>query len=247
MLKYASLSKAGTRKYNEDYLQIATISDRSCFVVCDGLGGHESGDVAARIAATAFSDNFYYADDLSEFLSDAFTKAQKNIELKQKEKVSKKNMRTTVVCMVTDEKNIYIGHIGDSRLYCFRKNGTYTRTLDHSLPQLLVQSNTISEAEIRNHPNRNMLLKVMGDKWEEPLYEIQEPVNINDFSAFLLCSDGFWEFIHENEMISALTSSTTPQEWLNKMEKIVEQNGHLKEMDNYTAIAVLYEKERKEE
>ena len=238
MLRYASLSKAGDRNCNEDYLRMSSFSNRHCFVVCDGLGGHECGDVAAKIAANTFIDELFYADDLSKFLLDTFVKAQKNIELKQKLTDIKKDMKTTAVCMVTDERNVYVGHVGDSRLYCFKKDGTYIRTLDHSIPQILVQSNTITEAEIRNHPNRNMLLKVMGDKWDEPLCEIAPPMQMSDFSAFLLCSDGFWELVKEDEMISALNSSTSPQEWLYKMTEIVEANGRDRQMDNYTAITI---------
>lgn len=242
MLKYASLSETGNRKYNEDYLRISSISNRHCFVVCDGLGGHDYGDLAARIVANTFVDELYYADHLPDFLLNTFVKAQKNVELKQKLSNTKKDMKTTAVCMLTDENNLYVGHVGDSRLYCFKKDGTYTRTLDHSIPQILVQSKTITEDEIRNHPNRNMLLKVIGDRWDEPLCEIADPIPIDDYFAFLLCSDGFWELINETEMLSTLKSSSTPQEWLDKMKTIVEQNGISREMDNYTAITIFYKK-----
>lgn len=242
MLKYASLSEIGNRKYNEDYLRISSISNRHCFVVCDGLGGHDYGDLAARIVANTFVDELYYAEHLPDFLLNTFVKAQKNIELKQKLSNTKKDMKTTAVCMLTDENNLYVGHVGDSRLYCFKKDGTYTRTLDHSIPQILVQSKTITEDEIRNHPNRNMLLKVIGDRWDEPLCEIADPIPIDDYFAFLLCSDGFWELINETEMLSTLKSSSTPQEWLDKMKTIVEQNGISREMDNYTAITIFYKK-----
>lgn len=242
MLKYASLSKTGNRKYNEDYLRITSISNRYCFVVCDGLGGHEYGDVAAKIAANTFVDELYYAENLSDFLKETFVKAQKNIELKQKLTNAKKDMKTTAVCMVTDEKSIYIGHVGDSRLYCFKKDGTYIRTLDHSIPQILVQSNTITESQIRNHPNRNMLLKVLDDRWDEPLCEISEPLPLEDYEAFLLCSDGFWELVVEDEMIETLNLSNTPQEWLDRMTAIVESNGKSREMDNYTAITIMNNK-----
>lgn len=238
MLKYASLSKVGHRKHNEDYLRIASISDRYCFVVCDGLGGYEHGDVAAKVVADTFIDELCYADSLSDFLFNSFIKAQKNVEKEQRETNAKKDMKTTAVCMVADGKNIFVGHIGDSRLYGFRKDGTYIRTLDHSIPQILVQSNAITEKEIRNHPHRNMLLKVIGDAWDEPLCEIAEPASMDEYSAFLLCTDGFWELIEEEEMISTLQSSCSPQEWLDKMTEVVENNGKDKDMDNYTAITI---------
>ena len=61
-----------------------------------------------------------------------------------------------------------------------QKDGTYIRILDHSIPQILVQSNTITESQILNHPNGNMLLKGMGDKWDESLCEISEPFSLED-------------------------------------------------------------------
>ena len=238
MLKYASISKSGSRKCNEDYLRIASVANRYCFVVCDGLGGHECGDIAAKIAANTFVDELCFAEDLSTFLLETFVKAQKNIEIKQKMADVKRDMKTTAVCMVTDERNVYVGHVGDSRFYCFKKDGTYIRTMDHSIPQILVQSNMIAEEEIRNHPNRNMLLKVIGDTWDEPLCEIAAPLPMQDCSAFLLCTDGFWELVKEEEMMAWLQSSNSPQEWLDKMTAVVEQNGSDIEMDNYTAIAI---------
>lgn len=83
-----------------------------------------------------------------------------------------------------------------------------------------------------------MLLKVMGDKWDEPLCEVSGPLKIDDFSAFLLCSDGFWELVTEEEMISTLSVSNSPQEWLEKMITILEADCSEKEMDNFTAITI---------
>lgn len=240
MLKYASFTATGNRNYNEDYLRISSVSGRQCFVVCDGLGGYEYGDVAAKIAANTFVDELYYGgSDLPAYLFNSFMKAQNQIEAGQKDKDAKKEMKTTAVCMVADETNAFVGHVGDSRFYGFLPDGRYIRSLDHSIPQLLVQSNTITESEIRNHPHRNMLLKVMGEKWEEPLCELSPPLILNDYSAFLLCTDGFWENITEDDMIKTLTNSTNPQEWLNKMTAIVEAAGKAKDMDNYTAIAIM--------
>ncbi len=239
MIKYASITNVGSRNCNEDNFKVSSVSDRHCFVVCDGLGGHNAGDVASKIATNVFVDEFCYCNDLLNFLENAFDSAQKRILLYQKENNSYRNMKTTAVCMSTDGNHVYVGHVGDSRFYGFKKDGSYIRTLDHSIPQLLVQSQTITEVEIRNHPNRNMLFKVLGEKSDEAACELSEPLSMDDFSAFLLCSDGFWELINEADMTSCLNTSSTPQEWLDKMTAIVELNGVNKNMDNYTAITVM--------
>lgn len=241
MLKYASISKIGNRKCNEDYIKISSVSERYCFVVCDGLGGHECGDVAAQIAGNTIVEEFYYCNNLSDFLENAFMKAHNNILSQQKARNIKGEMKTTVVGMVTDGKYGYVGHIGDSRFYGFSDGNNYICTFDHSVPQILVESNVIDEKQIRNHPSRNMLLKVLGDKNEDTQCELSEPVLLQEYNAFLLCTDGFWEMITEEEMMSTLFNSSSPTEWLDRMIAIVEVNGLDKKMDNYSAIAVFNE------
>ena len=238
MLRYALISETGDRSLNEDAIRVASVANKHCFIVCDGLGGHDRGDVAARMAANTFADELCFADNLADFLPHAFNQAQRKIVGKQKEIQVKSKMKTTAVVLVTDEKMAYVGHIGDSRFYGFTKDGQYIRTLDHSIPQILVNSQTIEEKDIRNHPSRNMLLKVIGDHYDETMLELHDPFLLDDYSAFLLCSDGFWELIQEEQMISLLHSSVSPQEWLDQMLQIVEQRGASIKMDNYSAIAI---------
>ena len=134
--------------------------------------------------------------------------------------------------------NIQWGHIGDSRLYHFRGNRLAERTLDHSVPQMLVSSGEIKEKEIRHHPDRNRVLRVMGTEWAQPKYEIGNAVRSKGSHSFLLCSDGFWELIEEKEMKNMLRKASSPEDWLNHMEQAVLENGKEEDMDNYSAIAV---------
>ena len=124
----------------------------------------------------------------------------------------------------------------------FRKNKIYKRTLDHSVPQMLVLSKQIKEKNIRNHPDRSMLLRVMGVEWEEPMYELMEPIPLKKAQAILLCSDGFWELINEDEMCACLKKSKSVTEWLAMMAKIVSDRGDNIKMDNNTAVAVWLDK-----
>ena len=112
------------------------------------------------------------------------------------------------------------------------------RTLDHSIPQMLVLAKEIKEEDIRYHSERNIILKVMGTKWENPQYEITGIEKIKKIQAFLLCTDGFWELITENHMEKYLEESSSVNEWLDKMSKHVKQSGKGKDVDNNTAIAV---------
>ncbi len=238
MLKYAVFTKPGSRPINEDSVGCFQNGNNQCFILCDGLGGHGMGDVASALVKEVFRDQFSKTEDAVNFLGQTFSAAQEILMMEQTERNVRKKMKTTAVALVTDEKTAYIGHIGDSRCYVFRKNKVQTRTLDHSIPQMLVLSREMKESEIRNHPDRNIVLRVMGVDWEEPMYELFAPMPLKKYQAFLLCSDGFWELIEEKDMCALLKSSASPEEWLASMASLVKENGKGRNMDNYSAIAV---------
>ena len=102
----------------------------------------------------------------------------------------------------------------------------------------------IKDKQIRSHPDRNRLLRVMGVEWEKSKYELSEEGALNDGDAFLMCSDGFWEPITEKEMCRLLKKSNSVEDWLNAMQITVKTNGKETNMDNNTAIAVLYRKDK---
>ena len=239
MLSISQFTDKGSRNANEDSVGHFSNGSNHCFVVCDGLGGHGMGDIASKTVVDEFEKQFMTAKDMSRLLPVAFESAQSALLKEQAARNARRKMKTTCVALITDEKNAYIGHVGDSRLYVFYKNKVKYRTLDHSIPQMLALSKEIKESEIRNHPERNFLMRVMGIDWEEPMYELAPAEKLKKCQAFLLCTDGFWELILEEDMCRLLKESASPGEWLNKMAEIVRQNGEGKNMDNYSAIAVL--------
>lgn len=239
MLKYTLLSEKGNRLVNEDAVKIAERGVIKCFTVCDGLGGYEAGDVASQIAAKTFMEQTENAAQLSAFLPEAFAKIQHKLLERQDNANSKRNIKTTAVAMITDGEQAYVGHVGDSRWYGFLAGGGYVRTRDHSMPQLLADAGTIGQEQIRNHPSRNMLLRALGERDTEPAWELIPPVAVRDYRGFLLCSDGFWEWIGEDEMERTLHCSDSPRQWLEQMAAIVEANGAGNTMDNYSAIAII--------
>ena len=238
MLTYAMTTATGSRPINEDAIGCFENGDNRLFILCDGLGGHGMGDVASSLVKEVFRDQFFKTDDMVNFLGEAFTAAQQILMMEQVEQRARHKMKTTAVALATDADTAYIGHIGDSRLYVFQNGRVKTRTLDHSIPQMLVLSREIKEREIRHHPDRNIVLRVMGIEWEEPMYELMLPFKLKKHQAFLLCSDGFWELIEEKEMCALLKRASSPQEWLMNMADVVRQNGAGHAMDNYSAIAV---------
>ena len=238
MLTFSSFTNRGSREINEDRIGCFANKGAHCFVVCDGLGGHGMGDAAAQTVVSVFQDLFSKSGDPARFLPEAFTAAQQILLTEQAALNARQKMKTTAVALVTDEHKAYIGHVGDSRLYVFQNNRVLTRTLDHSIPQMPVLSRQLREEEIRNHPDRNIVLRVMGVDWESPMYELAKPLRLRKCQAFLLCTDGFWELILEEEMCEFLQNSSSPEEWLRRMAAQVRERGKGKQMDNYSAIAV---------
>ncbi len=238
MVTYHLLSNRGDRENNEDSIGMYQAGQNYCFVLADGLGGHGKGERASELAVEEVVKVFAVDGAGAEPMADAFAKAQEAILAEQKEDVTAMDMKTTLVVLHVEENQIRWGHIGDSRLYQFQNNKLIKRTLDHSVPQMLVAAGQLKEKHIRNHPDRNRLLRVLGADWDSPKYQIAEAEARSAHQAYLLCTDGFWELIDEKKMQSCLKKSKSPEEWVDMMEAVILKNGQGANMDNYSAIAV---------
>lgn len=174
MVTYAYISEKGDRPINEDSLALKCINGNFCFLIADGLGGHNRGEIASdqvsRQAMKYFEKNGQDAD----FISKAFENCQAKLLAVQKQLYAMNEMKTTMVLCTICGGVLKWGHIGDSRLYIFGRGRLKRRTFDHSVPQMLAAAHEIREKEIRFHPDRNRLLKVMGTDWDEPEYEVGE-------------------------------------------------------------------------
>lgn len=239
-MQYALLSETGNREHNEDYVGCKLNPDETagCFVLCDGLGGHGQGEVASRLVTEKALECYEAFGDSRDFLTKAFEESQAALLKLQKEKHAENGLKTTAVMLLIGEAVVQWGHIGDSRLYFFEKGKLKKRTCDHSVPQMLAAAGEIKEKEIRRHPDRNRLLRVMGMEWDGSGYSLEERLERTEGQAFLLCSDGFWELIEEKKMEKCLRKAKSPEEWLESMEKIVQKNGSGLDMDNFSAVAV---------
>ncbi|MDR1588917.1 MAG: protein phosphatase 2C domain-containing protein [Oscillospiraceae bacterium] len=241
MLTYHSITNIGNRETNEDSALCLRRGEDCCFAVADGLGGHAHGEDASRKFVEVVGREFESADfeDARSFLAKAFSAAQDEILKLQKTRSAKFEMKTTGVALIVTDGKCAWAHCGDSRLYMFRKNKARIRTLDHSVPQMLALSGELKEKKIARHPDRNRLLRVLGVEWDSPRFEVSDELDVSGVQAFLLCTDGFWEFIEQKEMERRLKKSPSPEEWLSAMTSYVESNGAGADMDNYTAIAVM--------
>jgi serine/threonine protein phosphatase PrpC len=145
-------------------------------------------------------------------------------------------MKTTLVFLTLEDGQARWMHVGDSRLYHFRSGKLQTQTMDHSVSQMAVLMGDITPQEIRFHEDRNRVLRALGgDNAKADLSPIL--VTVQEEDVFLLCTDGFWEYVYEPEMEDLLQKAKDPQDWLKQMETILlsRVSG---ENDNYTAAAV---------
>ena len=235
----ATLNQRGGRDYNEDSCDHVELKDHlNCWIVADGLGGHGGGDVASKLTVEAILDTIVENPFLAtETLNLLFSKAQESVIETQKRLLNLAHMQTTAVVLIAHNDQALWGHIGDTRLYYFHAGSLQKQTSDHSVPQLLANAGEIDDSEIRCHEDRNILLRSIGSKEVIKPYLEQSPTTLHSGDAFLLCTDGFWEYVFEDEMVEDLKHVTSAQEWLNAMEQrllVRAPEGN----DNFSAIAI---------
>ena len=232
----AFISSAGGRKVNQDYFDTCTSGNYHCWLVADGLGGHGGGEVASKLICEKIVEDFSCKPAL-ENLEQCFDGANTALLAAQQAEERYTAMQSTIVGLVTDGIVVRWGHIGDSRLYMFREGKIIHQTQDHSVVQALVSAGVINGDEMRQHEDRNKLLRAVGSKKEVRYTMCLEPIVVQEGDAFLLCTDGFWDYVCETEMLIDWASSLSPDDWLSKMEQRLCKLA-TGEFDNYTAVAI---------
>jgi serine/threonine protein phosphatase PrpC len=239
-MEIAVLSKPGGRTHNEDACGYWTSDGLCCWVVSDGAGGHGGGDVASKLVVGTVLREFAAAPQMSQgSLTDLLHKANNALLANQRNERRLMDMRATVAVLVLDRGSgsALWGHVGDSRIYCFRNGALFYQTRDHSVVQGLLDMGAGDPSWLRSHPQRNILLAALGSEDEfNPAIE-ERPLAVRDGDAFLLCSDGLWEYVEEPVMAQTLGECGSPREWLDAMEQELLRrckSGH----DNYSGLAI---------
>lgn len=239
MIDFYMYTSPGGRENNEDYITMGEYGTDKCFILCDGLGGHDCGEVASSYVANCVAQEFNLYGDSPDFLEKAFNKAQSGLLQLQEERGMTNAMKTTLVVLIVTDSQIKWAHIGDSRLYRFYENGDkYQRTRDHSMVQILKDMGDITEADMRHHEDRNKLLRVMGAEWSTKSFDLSAVLERGETQSFALMTDGFWEYVLEEEMMQLLKTTGSAREWLEAMEKLVVERADMTSTDNYSAICV---------
>lgn len=229
-------TNSGSRSENEDSCScFSTRPEQCCAVVCDGLGGHGGGKVASSIGVNALSQ--WQSDSALPSGDTIFAwMNQANQEI-LKTRANANHMKTTAVALYICKNRAVWGHIGDSRLYHFYNGNLVDYTEDHSIAQLAVKMGDLrSRREIPAYEGRSKLFRVIGDDAIQP--EIHAPIELLPGKhAFLLCSDGLWERLHEDEIMLDLHKAASPEEWvyLLRCRAMLRKST---DVDNNTAIAI---------
>lgn len=235
----AHISNRGGRGYNEDHTLSAVANDTACWVVADGLGGHGGGADASRIACEAAVRSFLADPSLSPDAVRAHIEAAHQAVLQQQvAQPALARMRTTIVMLIANATHAVWGHVGDSRLYHLRGGKIISQTKDHSVPQNLVDAGEITIFDIRHHEDRARLLRSLGEEQTARSTVVAQPIPLAQGDAFLLCTDGLWDYVYELEMELDFAKAKHPEEWLAHMETRLQERVDGTH-DNYTAVAVI--------
>lgn len=231
----AYYSDTGGRSCNEDTVLLKTVGDAVCAVVADGLGGHGGGAIASRTAAEVFYQNWNGEGDTETLLKLGHTA---HIAV-QGEQTPTCAMKSTLVALVVKDREAAWVHAGDSRLYRFHNGKLEFQTRDHSASQLAVLLGEITPEQIRFHADRSKIMRALGQAGDVKIDAASAELETGEY-AFLLCSDGFWEYVMESEMEEELSASQNPEEWINRMRKRLGERVPA-DNDNNTAAAVWLE------
>lgn len=237
-IKSYSYTHPGDRPENQDAYHWQFLGPAQCqAIVCDGLGGHMGGRLASAIGIEALSQ--WHTEDLPSSDDVILWMSQANQKILNT-RTDANQMKTTAVAMYLKDRGVIWGHIGDTRLYHFYNGELAHYTEDHSTAQLAIKMGEIqSRSDIPYYNGRSGLFRVIGDNNIQP--EIHEPIRLQEgIHAFLLCSDGLWERLREDEILFDLHKAASPEEWvfLLRCRATLRKNT---DVDNNTAIAIWIE------
>lgn len=235
---YGKTVRGSVRQNNEDACHFPLPGDKlqNIFLVADGMGGMKSGEIASILAvstAVLHMEKYYGTEDAPTLLRGAFSKANKMIYITAREEGNSHEMGTTLSAVLAEESTLYVGHVGDSRVYGFAGGNLTQITSDHTYVQELVNGGVITSAEAKTHPEKHKITRALG-----PEKFMQVDVSVLPWAReewVLLCSDGLYNMV-SNERISAiLQDSTGCKEAVTRLVTAAEEAGG---KDNITVICV---------
>ena len=229
------------REINQDSYFYCDNDQLPIFVVADGMGGHNAGEIASKLAIQTIKEA-YNRDkekiiqkklELPGFINQALKEANERVFIESKKHESYQGMGTTITMGFIFEKEIFIGHIGDSRAYLFRNEELLQLTQDHSLVAELVRNGSISKEEAQNHPQKNIITRALGTDCNVNIDILSR--ELDDKDIILLCTDGLTNMVSENRIRETLLNFENLEDCCNAL---IDTANDLGGFDNSTVIII---------
>lgn len=246
-LATAGLSDVGClRENNEDRFSYWEPASEKQFrekgrlaMVADGMGGHEGGQEASRIAVETVQEVYGQspAGDPRSLLITALQAAHQRILAYANDHPALLGMGTTCTAVAIIGRSLYYAHVGDSRLYLIRDSKIYRLSRDHTYVGRLLEQGIINPEEAATHPHRNVLLMALGAGPEIAPESPEQPITLETGDVLLLCTDGLWSQVSDGEILDATSAASLKQTCGQLIEKAKERGGP----DNITVQALRIE------
>ncbi|MCI8628202.1 MAG: Stp1/IreP family PP2C-type Ser/Thr phosphatase [Firmicutes bacterium] len=221
------------RTNNEDAIYIN--EQKNLYLVADGMGGCNAGEVASSTAISAFADAMEQSknEEILDKMMKSIMICNRKVFQKSKQSIEFVDMGTTLVAAAIEKGKVFVVYVGDSRAYLYRQNDLKQITTDHSYVMELVKSGTITREEAEVHPKRNIITRAIGIREDVEADVVIEDIKQGD--KILLCTDGLSNMVSQNEIATILKQECSTEEKVKKLVLLANQKGGL---DNISLILI---------
>jgi len=239
MLGFGKSVVGKVRANNEDAIFISDTGPAplaNLFIVADGMGGHNAGDVASKKAIDVFCEyfdnnsNFIFIED---FLADALAFSNSKVHEDAQNNLSFMGMGTTFSAVTTDTDNLYYAHVGDSRIYIIAESHIMQITRDHSLVAEMTEKGIITQEEALHHPEKNVITRAVGTEADVNVDKGYFP--LDDVKHVMICSDGLSNMVSDAEIYDVMMSDAEMSE---KVDCLIAKANEAGGDDNISVIVM---------
>ncbi len=241
-MQYWALTDPGcVRAQNQDTYQMEQLDRNSLLcIVCDGMGGARSGNVASTLAVDVFVEEIRRTwisgmdpEEVEQMLRGAVKLANFTVFDQAQELEEFSGMGTTLVAMLIEGKEVTVVNVGDSRAYLVGKNGIRRLTVDHSLVEMMVQKGDLTPEQAKTYPGKNYITRAIGT---EPMVECDVfRLDVERGDCLLLCSDGLSNLLDDQEILFEVVHGVNKQHCCRRLLEIAKNRGA---PDNVTSVLV---------
>ncbi|MCK5004529.1 MAG: Stp1/IreP family PP2C-type Ser/Thr phosphatase [Candidatus Aminicenantes bacterium] len=238
IISYGKSDIGKVRDNNEDFLTTKKISENEhLFIVADGMGGHQAGNVASKLGVETFVKHYRVirkkGTSIPESLLESINKSNSAVLTKASTDLDKRGMGTTFSALLISDSKVNIVHIGDSRVYLVRDDKIKRITTDHTFVEKMVAEGRITPEEARRHPQKNILYMSLGARETFHPDEITG-LEVKNNDIFLICSDGLTDMVTD-DVIKEYCQSYSPEKAVDELITLSNRNGGL---DNISIIVI---------